>query len=307
MLTGKSLLLFRKNLLAWFTQFQRDLPWRKNKDPYRVWLSEIMLQQTRVAAVIPYYERFLARFPTVNSLAEAQQEEVLRLWSGLGYYSRARNLQKAAQQIVAQHAGIFPMAADDALELPGIGAYTAAAILSIAYDKQLAVLDGNVARVLARLEAIQGDLRAGSQWQRLQHLADMLLDPQLSGDWNQAMMELGATVCTPRSPQCLLCPIQEFCQARKLGLVDAIPEKRRKRATEEITLAAMVLLDPKGKHTTAFSSQISSQIRKTSEHHDLAFSLMALPHRRNPAQRGPRTPDLHGRIFLWRQTLYKQN
>jgi A/G-specific adenine glycosylase len=246
MLTGKSLPLFRKSLLTWFTQFQRDLPWRQNKDPYRVWLSEIMLQQTRVAAAIPYYERFLARFPTVNSLAEAPQEEVLRLWSGLGYYSRARNLQKAAQQIAAKHAGTFPVSAEEALALPGIGKYTAAAILSIAYSKHLAVLDGNVARVLARLEAIQGDLRAGSQWLALQKNADTLLDPPHPGDWNQAMMELGATICTPRFPQCLLCPVQEFCQARKLGLVDSIPEKRKKRATEEITLAALVLLDAKG-------------------------------------------------------------
>ncbi len=246
MLTGKSLSRFRENLLAWFVQFKRDLPWRQNKDSYRVWLSEIMLQQTRVAAAIPYYERFLARFPTVNSLAEAPEEEILRLWSGLGYYSRARNLQNAAQQIVAKHAGTFPPSIEDALELPGIGNYTAAAILSIAHGEHLAVLDGNVARVLARLGAIQGDLRAGPQWQALQKSADTLLDPENPGDWNQAMMELGATICTPRSPQCLLCPVQEFCQARKLGLVDSIPEKRKKRATEEITLSAIVFLDSKG-------------------------------------------------------------
>src|SRR5882724_8868625 len=150
---------FRKQLLAWFRQFQRDLPWRRDKDPYRVWLSEIMLQQTRVAAVIPYYERFLERFPDVRALAEAPQEEVLRLWSGLGYYSRARNLQKAAQAIVATQGGTFPKSMKDALALPGIGGYTAAAILSIAYGEELAVLDGNVARVLARLGAIRGDLR----------------------------------------------------------------------------------------------------------------------------------------------------
>ena len=246
MLSGKSRSRFRTNLLAWFTRFQRDLPWRHNKDPYRVWLSEIMLQQTRVAAVIPFYERFLARFPTVQSLAEAPQEEVLRLWSGLGYYSRARNLQKAAQQIVANHAGKFPTLPEEVLALPGIGSYTAAAILSIAYKRQFAVLDGNVARVLARLGAIRGDLRASLQWRGLQKTADALLDPRRSGDWNQAMMELGATICTPRSPQCLLCPVQEFCQARKQGLVDSIPEKRKKRATELITLAAVVFLDAKG-------------------------------------------------------------
>jgi A/G-specific adenine glycosylase len=246
MLTGRSLTLFRKNLLDWFLQFQRDLPWRRNKDPYRVWLSEIMLQQTRVAAAIPYYERFLARFPDVKSLAEAPQEEVLRLWSGLGYYSRARNLQNAAQQVLAKHGGTFPDSPEDALGLPGIGNYTVAAILSIAYGEELAVLDGNVARVLARLGAIQGDLRAGSRWQQLQKTADVILDRQSPGDWNQAMMELGATLCTPRSPQCLLCPVGEYCQARKKGLVDSIPEKRSKRATEAITLAALVFVDADG-------------------------------------------------------------
>ncbi len=247
MFTGRSLASFRKNLLVWFAQYQRDLPWRRDKDPYRIWLSEIMLQQTRVAAAIPYYERFLERFPNVAALAEAPEEDVLRLWSGLGYYSRARNLQKAARQIVAEHSGIFPSGTEEALALSGIGTYTAAAILSIAYGKKLAVLDGNVARVLARLGAIEGDLRVNSRWQQLQETADALLDPQSPGDWNQAMMELGATVCTPRSPQCLLCPVNKFCEARKRGLVDSIPEKRSKRATEEITLASLVFVDPNGR------------------------------------------------------------
>lgn len=246
MLTGPARLRFRNNLLGWFSQFQRQLPWRQTKDPYRIWLSEIMLQQTRVAAAIPYYERFLERFPDVQSLAEAPQEEVLRLWSGLGYYSRARNLQKAARQIVAQHGGVFPATLEEALALPGIGSYTAAAILSIAYEQKLAVLDGNVARVLARLSAMRGDLRGTTQWRELQRLADSLLDPRRPGDWNQAMMELGATLCAPRSPQCLLCPVNEACEARKLGLVDVIPEKRKKRATVEVRLAALVLVDAKG-------------------------------------------------------------
>src|SRR5882724_3731281 len=195
---------FRKQLLAWFRQFQRDLPWRRDKDPYRVWLSEIMLQQTRVAAVIPYYERFLERFPDVRALAETPQEEVLRLWSGLGYYSRARNLQKAAQQIVALHGGEFPQTEEAALALSGIGPYTGAAILSIAFGAKHAVLDGNVARVLARLFAVHGDLRDAKRWQSLQQSADALLDSSSPSDWNQAMMELGATLCTPQSPQCLL-------------------------------------------------------------------------------------------------------
>jgi A/G-specific adenine glycosylase len=246
MLTGSALLRFRKNLLVWFREFRRDLPWRRTTDPYRIWLSEIMLQQTRVVAAIPYYEWFLERFPDVRSLAEAPEEEVLRHWAGLGYYSRARNLQKAAQQIVAEHASRFPENPEKALALPGIGQYTTAAILSIAYNKKLAVLDGNVARVLARIGAVRGDLRSNGRWQKLQQAADALLAPDAPGDWNQAMMELGATLCTPRSPQCLLCPVSDFCEARKQALIEVIPEKRNKRSTVEITLAALVLVDRKG-------------------------------------------------------------
>ncbi len=246
MLTGAALSRFRKNLLTWFAEFQRDLPWRRTRDPYHIWLSEIMLQQTRVAAAIPYYQRFLDRFPTVESLAAAPQEEVLRFWSGLGYYSRARNLQKAAQEIMAKQDGVFPYKLDAALALPGIGAYTAAAILSIAYQKKLAVLDGNVARLLARLNAVSGDLRATTTWHELQHTADHLLAGNAPGDWNQAMMELGATLCTPRSPQCPLCPVSDFCEARKKGLADTIPAKRAKRTTVEVPLAALVLVDPRG-------------------------------------------------------------
>jgi A/G-specific adenine glycosylase len=246
MLNGSDLVTFRKQLHGWFRRFQRDLPWRRTKDPYRIWLSEIMLQQTRVAAVIPYYERFLRRFPKVQALANAPEEEVLRLWSGLGYYSRARNLHKAAQQIVASHAGQFPMIAGDALALPGIGNYTAAAILSIGFGKKLAVLDGNVARVLARLGAIRGDVRESQRWQALQDSADSYLDPVSPGDWNQAMMELGATLCTPKSPQCLLCPVAHFCTGRKLGIAESLPEKRKKRANVEVTLAAGVFEDENG-------------------------------------------------------------
>src|SRR5437764_8368328 len=243
MLKRRELAAFRKQLLAWFRQFQRDLPWRRTRDPYCVWLSEIMLQQTRVAAVIPYYEHFLERFPNLHALAAAPEEEVRRFGSGLGYYSRARNLQKAAQQIVAEHGGEFPARLEDVLALPGIGNYTARAILSIAFEKKHAVLDGNVARVLARLGAIRGDLRASQQWQKLQKSADAYLDGKSPGDWNQAMMELGATLCAPRSPQCLLCPVAQFCEARKRSIVDLLPEKRQKRATVEIHLAAAVFAD----------------------------------------------------------------
>jgi A/G-specific adenine glycosylase len=246
MLTAREFASFRKQLLAWFRQFQRDLPWRRSKDPYRIWISEIMLQQTRVAAVIPYYERFLARFPSVPALAEAPQEEVLRLWSGLGYYSRARNLQKAAQQIVALHGGEFPKEEKAAMALAGIGPYTGAAILSIAFDAKHAVLDGNVARVLARLGAVRGELRESRRWQSLQTTAQELLDPKVSGDWNQAMMELGAMVCTPRAPQCLLCPVAKFCRARQSGDPESFPEKRKKREAVQIVLATAVFCTPRG-------------------------------------------------------------
>jgi A/G-specific adenine glycosylase len=248
MFTGRELPSFRKQLLAWFRQFQRDLPWRRTKDPYHVWISEIMLQQTRVAAVIPYYERFLVRFPDVRSLAQAPQEEVLRLWSGLGYYSRARNLQKAAQQIVARHGGEFPRDERAVLALAGIGRYTGSAILSIAFGAEHAVLDGNVARVIARLGAVRGDVRASRRWQSLQEKAGELLDHNSPGDWNQAMMELGAMICTPRAPQCLLCTVAKFCRARQLGDPESFPEKRKKRESVQIVLAAAVLSTRRG-HT----------------------------------------------------------
>jgi A/G-specific adenine glycosylase len=246
-LSGSALAKFRKRLLAWFVLHRRDLPWRRTRNPYHIWLSEIMLQQTRAAAAIPYYQRFLQRFPDVQTLAEAPEQEVLRLWAGLGYYSRARNLQKAAGQILAKHGGEFPQAREEALALAGIGSYTAAAILSIAYGEKLAVLDGNVARVLARLGAIRGNLREAGRWRNLQMAADALLDSATPGDWNQAMMELGATVCTPRAPRCLLCPVGEFCEGRKLGLAESLPEKRKKRAPVQVRLAAAVLLDAKGR------------------------------------------------------------
>ena len=256
---------FRKALLGWFHEFRRDLPWRKNRDPYRIWISEIMLQQTRVAAVIPYYEKFLAHFPNVESLASAPQQEILRLWSGLGYYRRARNLQKAAQQMVAKHAGRFPTQREELLMLAGIGEYTASAILSIAFDDQYAVLDGNVARVVARLEAIRGDLREPKRWRDLLSSADQLLAPDSAGDWNQAMMELGATICLPRSPQCLLCPVANFCAGRKLGIAETLPEKRKKRATVAVRLVSAVLLDAKTR-SLILSPPIASTRNNADDH-----------------------------------------
>ena len=246
-LTASELKQFRAELLGWFATYQRNLPWRRDSDPYRIWISEIMLQQTRVVAVIPYFEKFCARFPEVRSLAEAEEAEVLRMWSGLGYYSRARNLQAAAQQIVREHGGAFPATEEHIRALRGIGKYTTNAILSIAFGEKHAVVEGNVARVVARLEAIRGDLREGARWESLQHTADRLLSPEAPGNWNQAMMELGATICAPRSPQCLLCPVAKFCRARKLGIQELIPEKRKKRATVDVLLAAAVLVDDRNR------------------------------------------------------------
>ncbi|MGH9734972.1 MAG: A/G-specific adenine glycosylase [Candidatus Acidiferrales bacterium] len=264
-------------MLGWYREHRRELPWRAKPlrcagqsqqaslDPYRVWISEIMLQQTRIAAVLPYYERFLARFPDVKAVATARQDSVVKLWSGLGYYSRARNLHRAAKEIMARHDGQFPRELDAALALPGIGPYTAAAILSIAYDVPLAALDGNVARVLARVSAIRDDLRADGRWQQLGETAQKLLAVNDAGDWNQGLMELGETICTPRSPQCGRCPIARWCRARALGLTDEIPYARRKRAPVRVEIAAAVLLDSRGR---------TLLVRDPGAHDDVLFSRM---------------------------------
>jgi A/G-specific adenine glycosylase len=237
----------RRKLLAWFRSNKRDLPWRRTRDPYRIWLSEIMLQQTRVAAVIPHYERFLSKFPTVQHLARARAPSVLAAWAGLGYYSRARNLHRAARKIVARHGGTFPRDREAALKLPGIGRYTAAAILSIAYGEKLAALDGNVVRVLARLDAVRSDVREPRTRRRLERRAEALLACEAPGDWNEAMMELGATICTPASPRCDECPVQRCCRAYPLGIAEKLPTARRKAVPVKIAVAAAVLFDPRGR------------------------------------------------------------
>ena len=264
-LAGRALTEFQKRLLTWFRTHQRDLPWRTSREPYRIWVAEIMLQQTRIAAVMPYYDRFLQYFPTVESLAAAPQQEVLKLWSGLGYYSRARNLHLAAKQIVAVHNGKFPSTLGAALELPGIGVYTAAAVLSIAYDAPLAVLDGNVARVLARIHAVRGDLRVPRTWRALTEKADQLLARKTASDWNQALMELGEVICTPKSPRCLVCPVVKSCRALAEGITNEIPEPRKKRAPVAMTIAAMILLDPQGR---------TLLVRDPGAHDEVLFSRM---------------------------------
>jgi A/G-specific adenine glycosylase len=234
----------RRALLAWFDRHRRDLPWRRNQDPYRIWLSEIMLQQTRVETVLPYYERFLARFPTVDALAAAPLEEALALWSGLGYYRRARQLHRAAQEIAAR--GGFPETLQGLLALPGIGAYTAAAVGSIAFGLAEPVLDGNVERVLTRLLALPGDPKSRPVRERLLTAARELVDPDRPGDSNQAMMELGATLCSPRQPKCLLCPLENECQAARSGMPENFPTPRPQREVEKHRIAVAVVEDAGG-------------------------------------------------------------
>jgi A/G-specific adenine glycosylase len=228
----------RKLILDWYEGARRDLPWRRTRDPWCILLSEVMLQQTRVAAVLPYYARFLERYPTPAALAAAPDAEFLALWSGLGYYARARNLKRAAAAIAER--GGFPQTLEELRELPGVGEYTAAAVASIAYGLPHAVLDGNVLRVLSRLTAERGDVRSSAVRARLKDVAQRLLDPRRAGDFNQAMMELGATVCLPRNPQCLLCPLRESCAARALGLENELPIQLRQR--DAIKLSVELLL-----------------------------------------------------------------
>lgn len=232
----KQLENFRRALLSWFSVHQRDLPWRRTRDPYAIWISEIMLQQTRVAAVIPYYERFLARFPDFQTLAEAPGHELLAHWAGLGYYYRARNMQKAAQRMC--EAGTFPSAYEAIRDLPGIGDYTAAAVGSISFDIPHAVVDGNVLRVLSRVAADPTDIASVAGKKQFTALANALLDIAKPGAFNQAMMELGAVVCLPKKPQCLVCPVSEWCRARQAGTQADFPVKLvpRKSVSETRTL-----------------------------------------------------------------------
>ena len=227
-MTADDLTTFRAALLGWYGAAARDLPWRgAGRTPWRVLVSEAMLQQTQVKTVLPFFARFVERFPTVESLAAADEEDVLRLWQGLGYYSRARNLQKAARAIVEQHGGEVPRTVEQLLNLPGVGRYTAGAVASIAFDVPAPILDGNVIRVLCRLDKIEADPRVTATQKRLWDRAAEVVDPRRPGDFNSAMMELGATVCAPRSPQCLICPVAAFCQARAAGVQDRIPPPKR--------------------------------------------------------------------------------
>ncbi len=232
----------RSALLDWYGKNRRDLPWRRTDDPYAIWISEAMLQQTRVETVIPYYERFLERFPDVEALATADLDDVLGVWAGLGYYSRARNLRAAAREMRERHDGRVPDDPDALRALPGIGRYTAGAVASIAFDRPQPVLDGNVKRVLARILDVREDVTRADVSERLWDEASVLADGPHPGDLNQALMELGATLCTPRAPRCGECPLLRRCAARRVGDPETLPVKKPRKAVPRVEGAAALVL-----------------------------------------------------------------
>jgi A/G-specific adenine glycosylase len=235
-----------RRLLAWYKKNKRDLPWRKTRDPFRIWVSEIMLQQTRVETVIPYYERFLKRFPDVKALARAPLDDVLKAWENLGYYSRACHLHEAARVIVNRFGGKIPDAKDQLLQLPGIGAYTAGAVLSIAFDHPLAAVDGNVIRVIARLFGIAEPVDGKEMKKKIEGIAQRLVPSVEPGYYNQALMDLGSGVCTPRGPDCPICPLAGVCVARAKKIQEAIPSKKKAAAIPHRRAVAIVICNAAG-------------------------------------------------------------
>ncbi|MFC0213417.1 A/G-specific adenine glycosylase [Paenibacillus chartarius] len=232
---------FSEQLLAWYRRGNRDLPWRRSRDPYHIWVSEVMLQQTRVETVIPYYHRFLERFPTIEALADAPEDDVLKLWEGLGYYSRARNLQAAVREVKERYGSVVPDTPEDISTLKGVGPYTSGAILSIAYNKPVPAVDGNVMRVLSRFFLIEDDIMKPATRKVMEKLACELIPEGAAGDFNQALMEFGALVCTPRSPHCMTCPVMEHCAARLEGMEQELPVKKKaKPPRPERRLAALI-------------------------------------------------------------------
>lgn len=234
----------RQALLSWYAASGRDLPWRRTRDPYAIWISEIMLQQTQVKTVIPYYDRWLAQFPTVTDLATADQQTVLKTWQGLGYYARARNLHRAAQIIVEQHSGEFPADLETAMALPGIGRTTAGGILSAAYNQAVPILDGNVKRVLARLVALE--VPPNRAMPQLWQISTLLLDPAQPRDFNQAFMDLGATLCTPKNPACLLCPWNAHCRAYPLNMQNQLPISESRSPLPHKQIGVAVIWNDRG-------------------------------------------------------------
>ncbi len=234
-------LYFGESLLRWYRKERRDLPWRRSRDPYHIWVSEIMLQQTRVDTVIPYFNRFVGRYPTLRHLAEAPEDDVLKIWEGLGYYSRARNLQAAAREVVERYEGEVPRGKAEVSGLKGVGPYTTGAILSIAYDQPEPAVDGNVMRVLSRYFCLEDDIARPATRVAMEGLARSLIPEGRAADFNQALMELGAMVCTPKSPSCPSCPVGENCEGRRQGRERELPLKTKaKKARPVFRLAALI-------------------------------------------------------------------
>ena len=239
---------FRKKLLVWYDAHKRDLPWRRTQDPYKIWISEIMLQQTRVDTVIPYYERFLDWFPTVADLAQAPEEKLLKAWEGLGYYSRVRNMQKAAQQIMENHGGVFPSSYEEISKLKGIGPYTAGAIASIAFGLAEPAVDGNVMRVLSRLFEVDYDIGVPTNRKIFQTMMEILIDPARPGDFNQALMDLGSDIESPVNPRPEESPVKEFSAAYQHGTMDRYPIKAPKKKPVPVYLTAFIIKDSQGRY-----------------------------------------------------------
>lgn len=239
---------FREKLLVWYDVHKRDLPWRRTQDPYKIWISEIMLQQTRVDTVIPYYERFLDWFPTVADLAQAPEEKLLKAWEGLGYYSRVRNMQKAAQQIMENHGGVFPSSYEEISKLKGIGPYTAGAIASIAFGLPEPAVDGNVMRVLARLFEVDYDIGVPTNRKIFQAMMEILIDPARPGDFNQALMDLGSDIESPVNPRPEESPVKEFSAAYQHGTMDRYPIKAPKKKPVPVYLTAFIIKDSQGRY-----------------------------------------------------------
>lgn len=234
-------------VLRWYTLHGRALPWRETKEPYAIWVSEVMLQQTRVDTVIPYYQRFLSRFPTVQNLTKASLQEVLKVWEGMGYYGRARNLHRAAGIVAKRMGGSLPRTVDGLLRLPGIGRYTATAIASIAFDKRVATVDGNVRRVLSRLFAIRTPLSDPATLKRIDEIAHSLVPARDPGSLNQGLMDIGATLCTPRNPSCGGCPVKGLCLAKQQGLEDSLPATRPNPPLPHRDVVAALIRDRQGR------------------------------------------------------------
>ncbi|WP_299579176.1 A/G-specific adenine glycosylase [uncultured Sunxiuqinia sp.] len=250
---------FSKKLLHWYEFNKRDLPWRETADPYAIWLSEIILQQTRIDQGMAYYIRFLDAYPSVNDFAKASEDEILKLWQGLGYYSRARNMHHTAREIVSQHQGRFPADYQSLLRLKGIGEYTAAAIASIAYNLPHAAVDGNVFRVLSRINGIETPIDTGQGKKQFTALANELLDPQQAGNFNQALMEFGATLCTPKKPGCESCPFNTSCVALRNETTESLPVKKGKVKIRKRFFNYLIIND--GSHTY-LSKRTSNDIWK---------------------------------------------